>query len=59
MNTNVGRPRCKINQEALEKCIQENRDRKITIDDAAKRLMISPRTFRRRLKEYRDASKAD
>ena len=59
MNTNVGRPRCKINQEALEKCIQENRDRKITIDDAAKRLNISPRTFRRRLKEYRDASKAD
>lgn len=59
MNTNVGRPRCKINQEALEKCIQENRDRKITIDDAAKRLRISPRTFRRRLKEYRDASKAD
>ncbi len=59
MNTTVGRPRCKINREALEECIIENRDRKITIDDAAKRLKISPRTFRRRLKEYRDASKAD
>lgn len=59
MNTNTGRPRCKINQEDLEKCIAENRDRKITINDAAKQLRVSPRTFRRRLKEYREANKAD
>ena len=59
MKSNIGRPRCKIDQVALETCILENRDRKITIDDAAKQLRVSPRTFRRRLKEYREANKAD
>ena len=59
MKTIYGRPRCAIDEAELKACILENRDRRITVNDAAKRLRISPRTFRRRVKEYREANKAE